>query len=246
MRLMHWMKQERKCRLCGHVKPDDQFGRCARQRSGKKRECRACLSLKDKQWVEKNRGKVLLRLKKYYENNKGKLLEKARQRYVERRDHILAVARTNESRAIGRARKRDEYARRKPEITARKRAWSKANRDKLRAYASQPHMRLHSNVSRSIRSALGQNKNGRKWESLVGYTRGELATHLESLFQPGMTWQNYGLGGWEIDHIKPRDSFTFTTAEDRQFKECWDLNNLQPLWMSDNRRKWAHTEARPA
>jgi hypothetical protein len=52
-----------------------------------------------------------------------------------------------------------------------------------------------------------------------------------------MSWGNYGQ--WEIDHIRPRSSFSFQTAEDPQFMECWELSNLQPLWMSANRSKHA-------
>jgi hypothetical protein len=50
-----------------------------------------------------------------------------------------------------------------------------------------------------------------------------------------MTWMNYG--EWHIDHILPIDSFNFQSYEDYQFKECWSLENLQPLWAIDNIRK---------
>lgn len=80
-------------------------------------------------------------------------------------------------------------------------------------------------------------KAGRKWESLVGYTVDELKVHLESLFQPGMTWGN--IGEWEIDHIRPVKYFNFSKPEHIDFKRCWALDNLQPLWKHDNRTKSA-------
>jgi hypothetical protein len=50
-----------------------------------------------------------------------------------------------------------------------------------------------------------------------------------------MTWDNYG--EWHIDHIKPISSFTFETCDDEQFKECWSLENLQPMWGVENIKK---------
>ena len=47
-----------------------------------------------------------------------------------------------------------------------------------------------------------------------------------------MTWDNYG--EWHVDHIIPMSSFEFESVEDREFKICWSLKNLQPLWGLDN------------
>jgi hypothetical protein len=49
-----------------------------------------------------------------------------------------------------------------------------------------------------------------------------------------MTWDNYGVFGWHIDHVRPKASFNFTSPDDEEFKQCWALENLQPLWWKDN------------
>jgi len=49
-----------------------------------------------------------------------------------------------------------------------------------------------------------------------------------------MTWDNYGRNGWHIDHIIPISFFEFKSVNDTEFKYCWNLNNLQPLWESEN------------
>lgn len=69
----------------------------------------------------------------------------------------------------------------------------------------------------------------------LGCTRDELIKHLESLFQPGMNWDNYGLHGWHVDHVRPCASFDFTNPKD--IAECFHFSNLQPLWCLDNIRK---------
>ena len=60
-------------------------------------------------------------------------------------------------------------------------------------------------------------------------------SHLESKFTEGMTWDNYG--EWHVDHKKPMTLFEFTSTDDEGFKECWALDNLQPLWGKDNLSK---------
>lgn len=80
-------------------------------------------------------------------------------------------------------------------------------------------------------------KAGRKWRDLVGYSPEDLMRHLESLFLPGMNWQNHGNRGWHIDHKRPVCSFRFETTDDPEFKQCWSISNLQPLWWADNIRK---------
>ena len=66
--------------------------------------------------------------------------------------------------------------------------------------------------------------------------------HLEQHFTAGMTWENYGKQGWEVDHIIPRSAFNYETPDDIDFKRCWSLNNLQPLWGQENWSKGGRFE----
>ena len=69
----------------------------------------------------------------------------------------------------------------------------------------------------------------------VDYTVSELRRHIENQFKPGMSWANYG--EWEIDHIIPKSAFNYKSEQDAQFKQCWALNNIQPLWVAENQKK---------
>jgi hypothetical protein len=42
---------------------------------------------------------------------------------------------------------------------------------------------------------------------------------------------------WEALVIRPVASFHFATYDDPDFKACWSLSNLQPLWAIENLRK---------
>lgn len=59
--------------------------------------------------------------------------------------------------------------------------------------------------------------------------------YLESLFQPGMVWENYGNDGWHIDHVRPLSSFDL--LDPVQFSQACHYTNLQPLWAKDNLSK---------
>ncbi len=54
-----------------------------------------------------------------------------------------------------------------------------------------------------------------------------------------MNWENYAIY-WEVDHIKPRSLFKYESIDDKEFKECWSLSNLQPLERSINKIKGAN------
>lgn len=107
------------------------------------------------------------------------------------------------------------------------------SRNRMREKMKDPGFRLHSNMSRAIREALNGHKAGRRWEALVGYTCAELVAHLERQFAKGMNWEN--MGKWEIDHILPRCGFHLSNPD--EFRQCWSLTNLRPLWAKANRAK---------
>jgi len=143
-------------------------------------------------------------------------------------------------RASERKRAKDYKDKNREKIRAANRRWHETHREERRVYYARrredPQYRLHYNVGRSIRSALNGNKNGRSWEGLVGYSLADLKVHIEAQFITGMTWENYG-STWHIDHIRPISDFNFSSPEDHDFKACWSLWNLRPLWAKANRRK---------
>ena len=126
--------------------------------------------------------------------------------------------------------------------------WKNKNKDKIREqnriYARyyynknriKSSYRINNNMRKNIAISLNGTKNGRSWEKLVGYTIKDLIIHLENQFDKKMNWDNYG-SYWEIDHKIPQSWFRFLTSQDKGFKECWALNNLQPLEKKENNKK---------
>ena len=94
-------------------------------------------------------------------------------------------------------------------------------------------------LSCSIRSRLkkvltGKTKSGSAIRDL-GCSLQEFKKYIESKFQTGMTWNNYGFYGWHLDHITPLAAFNL---EDRnQFLVAFHYTNYQPLWARENNLK---------
>lgn len=96
--------------------------------------------------------------------------------------------------------------------------------------------RLRSRLREAAKASKTYKKAGSFTESL-GCSNQQLREHLESLFLPGMSWDNYGFGHdkWNIDHIRPLSSFDLTDPE--QYKLAAHYTNTQPMWQPDNFRK---------
>jgi hypothetical protein len=64
-----------------------------------------------------------------------------------------------------------------------------------------------------------------------------LIIHLESKFEEGMTWKNYGSGSdcWQMDHRRCFKSFRLKDIEEQ--RKCCHWTNLQPMWKPENLAK---------
>lgn len=100
-----------------------------------------------------------------------------------------------------------------------------------------PRGRLEASIRAGFKKGLLPGTKAGKTFDILGYTADEIKAHLEKQFQPGMTWETYGKGGWEIDHIIPLAAHNYESPNDIDFKKAWAISNLRPLWASDNRRK---------
>ena len=127
-------------------------------------------------------------------------------------------------------------------LRCRNRKWRVEHREHLREkqrerYRTDVEYRLRQNIRSRIKDTIKKNKSVPEY---IGCSIEELKAYLESKFQPGMTWDNYGRGGWHIDHIRPLSSFNLSDPE--QLRLAYHYTNLQPLWAKDNLTKGARYE----
>ncbi len=100
-----------------------------------------------------------------------------------------------------------------------------------------PCYRIMRSVRHRLRNALKRKVKIFHSIDLIGCDVSTLKSHLESKFQLGMEWSNYGYGQdkWHIDHIKRCREFDL--SDPSQQKICFHWSNLQPLWQHDNLSK---------
>lgn len=110
------------------------------------------------------------------------------------------------------------------------------SRERERIRRLDPAYRLKSRISVHVRMAV-KGKGGRSLETVLGYSIATLRAHLERQFTKGMNWDRFMAGEIEIDHILPVSFFKFETVDHPDFRVCWALSNLQPMWARDNRSK---------
>jgi hypothetical protein len=114
---------------------------------------------------------------------------------------------------------------------------SKRNAQCRKWYASNAgNLRLTKALRRRVNKAVAANaamKAGKTFE-LIGCDAEYLRRHLESQFQRGMTWGNYG-AAWHVDHIIPCSHFDLTRSDHQ--RTCFNWQNLRPLWAADNVRR---------
>lgn len=122
-----------------------------------------------------------------------------------------------------------------------KKGYRKYMNDLNTKYRSTLKGRIDSRIGVRIRYCVRNNIKGHYWEKLLGYTVDDLKKHLISLFTSGMTWGKFLSGEIQFDHKIPKYRFRYKSVRDPKFKECWSLDNLQPLWAKDNLTKHTKT-----
>lgn len=218
--------------------------------------CRGCINVNNKRNWYKNHRKHLVQKKFYRLSNKDKLNSRARERYWNNLEKMRGKGRESQRRSyeknkVSLIERSKLYGKKNREkILIRERKWAINNIEKYRAKNRRGNkkrkllikidgrVRLSTRISdlirRRLKARLGS-KNKKHRKDYLPYDINELMRHLEKLFQPDMTWQNYGK--WHIDHKRPDSSFIYKSTKDPGFKESWALTNLQPLWAGDNLRK---------
>lgn len=103
-----------------------------------------------------------------------------------------------------------------------------------------PILKIKLNLRNRVWCVIKRENKSKHTLELIGCDIKFLKQYLESKFQEGMSWENYGGGDyskqhWHIDHIKPCGSFDLTKLEEQL--KCFHYTNLQPLWWRDNMSK---------
>lgn len=220
------------CTKCGQTKDISCFGKNRRTKDGIHWLCKECAKKASGAYYAAHAEKCKAHQKAYYAAHTNQCQAKSLEIYHRNaQDDEFRVARNARQRVFAK-----EYMKR-PKTKRLAAGWTRRYLEKTEARISR---RVSFQVWYSLRKVLDKanGKNGRHWEDLVGWTVEQLMAHLESKFQDGMTWETYGGdAGWQIDHVTPRSWFKIRAVGDEAFRKCWELDNLQPKWLTENASK---------
>ena len=215
--------KEQNARRYKRYKEDESY----REKIKKQTSERASIRYKED---ESYREKIKQRTREYAKQNPQKVAERVRDNYFSNHDYFLNYHK--------------EYRKKNHEkISNKKSVYQNIKRKTDRLF------RLRCVVRNAVYQAIlsaGSKKNGSILEHLP-YSINELKLHLESLFEPWMNWDNWGVYDpetwddnntktwtWQIDHIIKQADLIYDSMDHPNFQKCWALENLRPLSAKEN------------
>lgn len=199
-----------------------EYGRRQRKKNPESNKQRCKQYRKDN--LEKSRKKEIA----YYRKNREKILDRRKRIYSEKKKRgALKPQVLTESQRLRKCLVQKKYY-----------------QNNKKRYLEYHYKRMESDLQYRIRWLVRSNvkarlktfkKAGPRTLDLIGCDIETLKAHIESLFQTGMSWGNWGMWGWHLDHKIPLSKFDLTDPE--QLKKACHYSNLQPLWAKDNLRK---------
>jgi hypothetical protein len=157
--------------------------------------------------------------------------EKSKEYYAKTKDHQKEYRKLNSEKIKKYHREYNEKNKESIRITKRLCEYKRRKTDKLYNL----RVRIRGLIAESLRRK-GYTKKSRTFE-ILGCSYVEFMHHLESQFEPWMTWENYGKYngtynfGWNIDHIIPNSSGN----TEEEILKLNHYTNLQPLCSKINR-----------
>lgn len=193
------------------------------------------------------------RSKKYRDANPEKVLASVRSWQIRNPEKVREIDRKRQIRCRERRLQQIKERRRKNPEQARaiQQRYKEKNPEKFRELRrlSQARM-LKNNIGYKLKSALRKRlvsaiqrkrikKKGCSISAALGCSIENFKIYLESRWEPGMSWDNYGKGKgkWQIDHEIP--CAIFDLSKPNHVRRCFHFSNLQPMWSHENNAKGA-------
>lgn len=235
------------CSKCKVEKPCSDFCRHKSTKDGLNYWCRECTkkyqeenSERMREYRKENSERKREYCKKYYQENIERMRERSKKYQLENIERIRERNKKHqEENPEGR---REYYKQYRQENIERIRQYRKENSERRREYSrkyqkersnSDPLFKMINYLRNRVGSycrAIKVNKSTRT-KQMIGVDLTSFKSYMESKFQEGMTWGNYGQ--WHVDHIKP---LSLATTE-QEIIELNHYTNLQPLWADENLKK---------
>ncbi len=175
--------------------------------------CKECVKKFQKAYRDKNKDKTKGLNKKYREEKREQINAQRKQYRIANKESI-------------RQRNKKAWAINGKKYSATHYKW------KVEKLKTCVQFRLRETIRARISMAIRGSAKVGSAITLLGCSIEEFKTYIEKQFKPGMTWENWSLKGWHLDHIKPIKNFDLSNLE--QLKEACHYTNMRPLWAEEN------------
>ena len=205
------MKKE--CLRCGTVENIENFNKDKSRKDGRHPYCRECQREISKPYFDSHKEHARVKSIEWYKNNKDKVKEYSSSDEVKKRKREYM----RQYRILNKDRKREN---------ARNYENNRVKQD--------INYRILNSLRKRLGSAIKGNQKKGSAVTDLGCSIEEFKKYLESKFEPGMSWDNWGIGydKWQIDHIKALCLFDLQNRD--EFLKACHYTNLQPLWYKDH------------
>lgn len=233
----------KRCSRCKIEKDESEFGKDSSRVDGLECRCKLCR----KQYAKDNAHKYKQHKKQYQQNNAERICKYQKQYYEDNFSTISEYKQQYHKKNADKKRQYDKQYNQEnaDRIKASKSKWYRDNADAIIEQHKQYNKSRRANdASFKIQTIL----RSRLWHIIeqrdcyknvsaildLGCTIDELKLHIESQFEPGMTWDNWGKGEgcWHIDHIIPFHLLDMTQYSHQRL--VCHYKNLRPMWAKDN------------
>jgi hypothetical protein len=212
-------KTHKKCPKCGEIKLASEFYKCKSSYDGLQSYCKICGKNNHDIYVKDNLKKIQEYQKKYMETYYSEYYSKNKEYILNK---TFQYTQTENGKKV---RKKID----------RKRIENGKNAEYLKYRRENDiNYKLKKNLSRCINYAIKNNSKSDHTINLLGCSIEEFKQHIESQFEKGMTWGNYGTV-WHLDHYVPCSYFDLSYPA--QQKICFHFLNINPLKKIDNLKK---------
>jgi len=213
------MATVKECGRCNFLLELKYFHKNKNTSDGLQKYCKTCVKI----YVKNNKDTISFYQKQYRLSTKEKAAKYNKNYRIENAAALILQ-------------KSDYRRRNKSKIAAAKKVYEK---NKLN---NDPSFKLRKRLSLFVRLALNGNKQGFSILEFLPYSIEKLKLYLESLFEPWMSWDNWGVYNsetwndndkttwtWQLDHVIPQCQLPYQNMDEENFKKCWTLENLRPL-----------------
>ena len=232
------------CNKCNIQKEFSEFHKHKLQHDGHNTICKECRKIISKKYYEEDKEKINSnRSKKYYENHRENLIKGRERIKKERRKRVEMSKKYYENNKE----KVKEYLKKHYELNkenykAKSKEWASKNKDRVNKSVNIRNkirkkediiFKLKTKLKTDIYISLKRRKKSKLLEEIIGLTIEEYKKYIENQFEEWMTWENWGLYTWHIDHIIPLSS----AKTEGEVYLLWHYSNLRPLSATENLKK---------